>query len=324
MGHLTYAERMTIQNVLDSGVPQARAAEALGRPPSVVCGELARNRAAGEAYDARTAQRLADARQAGRVRRGKLERSPGLKKYVADKLAQEQWSPREIAGKLREMAGGKCVVSHETAYKFIYSAEGRRLGLWKNLRHKKKPFRTYRGTGRRRKDAIPERVPIGLRPGSVGARERFGDWEGDLVQFSSAGSVLATFVERRSGKSVIVLSPNKTSASMEAAMHELVASVGQTGVLTLTLDNGSENVCHARVRDAYAGGFETYFCDPYASWQKGCVENLNKLVRQYFPRDVDPELLTDARVREAMDKLNSRPRERLGYATPDETWESRP
>lgn len=324
MEHLTYAERMTIQNVVGSGAPQARAAEALGRPPSVVSDELRRNRLPGKPYDAGVAQALADARACRETRRGKLDAHPGVKKYVVDKLTREQWSPEEIAERLRKDAGGRRVVSHETIYQFVYSKEGRDLGLWKHLRHKKKPHRTYRGTGRKRKHKIPERIPIALRPDCVGNRERFGDWEGDLVQFSSTGQVLAVFAERKSGKPVIVLNWDKSAPAMEAAMHELVASVGQANVLSLTLDNGSENVCHARVRDAYCGGFGTYFCDAYKSWQKGCVENLNKLIRQYFPRDIDPERLTSAYVQEVVEKLSSRPRARLGYATPDEVWESRP
>ena len=99
--------------------------------------------------------------------------------------------------------------------------------------------------------------------------------------------------------------------------RELISSAGQINVRSITFDNGGENVCHAKVRADYAEQFDTYFCDAYYSWQKGSVENTNKLLRQYLPRYTPPELLTQDHIDEIVAKLNFRPRKKLGYSTPD-------
>lgn len=81
---------------------------------------------------------------------------------------------------------------------------------------------------------------------------------------------------------------------------------------TITFDNGFENYRHREI------GIDTYFCKPFASWQKGSVENVNKLLRRYLPRDADLDSLTDSDLYLIQEKLNDRPRKRLGYKTPNE------
>ncbi len=184
------------------------------------------------------------------------------------------------------------------------------------MRHKKREYRQSWGS-RKKRIHIPQRVSIHKRPGVINDRQRFGDYEGDLMIFSSSQKVLAVFVERCTRKICAVVNDNKTSLEMEYALHELVCSVGIHEIKSITFDNGLENVCHEKVRKDYDYLFETYFCDPFSSWQKGAVENANKLLRQYLPRNIDPNLLNQDYIDEVVKKINNRPRKCLNYKTPN-------
>jgi len=118
-----------------------------------------------------------------RTKRTKLEISSGLKSYVIAKL-REDWSPEQVSGELKKQAQGRTVLSTETIYQFIYSEEGKKLKLWKHLRHRKKPERVPWGSRKKRKASIPNRTSIHQRPESINTREEFGHWEGDLMIFS--------------------------------------------------------------------------------------------------------------------------------------------
>jgi len=63
-----------------------------------------------------------------------------------------------------------------------------------------------------------------------------------------------------------------------------------------------------------------YFCDAYCSGQRGTNENTNGLIRQYFPKGTDFQQITDGEVRRVVNKLNDRPRKRLGYRTPAQVF----
>lgn len=102
------------------------------------------------------------------------------------------------------------------------------------------------------------------------------------------------------------------------ALHVAVEEYGQKNVKSITFDNGTENVRHTALKEAY--GLATYFCDAYASWQKGLVENINGLIRQYFPRCTDMSKVTDEQIYEVQEKLNNRPRKSLGYLTPNQMY----
>jgi IS30 family transposase len=318
MPKFTLSDRRLLGRLLQDGMSHSQIAKSIGKSKSSISDELRRNSESGQ-YDPETAHAKAARRHLNRIKRTKLEISEGLRNYVVEKIRLD-WSPEQIAGELRRLAGKRTVISHEIIYQFIYSEAGRKLKLWLHLRHRKKPERVHHGT-RKRRLIIPERVSIRDRPIHINLRQDFGHHEGDLMIFSN-GSALAVFVERLTRKTVAILLPNKSSREMELAMHELISSSGQTNVKSITFDNGTENVCHARVRADYEYSFQTYFCDAYCSWQKGTVENTNKLLRQYLPRDIAPEKLTQDFIDEVVQLLNSRPRKCLGYLTPDDKFKN--
>jgi len=318
MSHFTLIERKTLEK-LHKKVSYEKIGKVIGKVKSSISAEIRNNSMNGE-YDAEIAHVKVVQRKEQKTKRNKLEISFGLKKYVIQKIS-EDWSPEQISGELRRQTNGKNIISHETIYQFIYSGEGKQLKLWKHLRHRKKPKRVHWGD-RKKRIRIPERVSIRERPDYINLREEFGHYEGDLMIFSN-GKALAVFIERVTRKTFAVLNNDKTAAEMELALHELVSSAGQVNIGSITFDNGGENVCHAKVRADYAEQFDTYFCDSYCSWQKGGVENANKLLRQYLPRDISLEKLTQDYVDEVVAKLNSRPRKKLGYSTPNTEFKIR-
>lgn len=319
MSHFTLVERKTLEKLLKNKISYEKIGRVIEKVKSSISDEIKNNSADGR-YDAEIAHIKAVQRREQKTKRTKLEISAGLKKYVIQKLSGD-WSPEQISGELRRQANGKNVISHETIYQFIYSDEGRRLKLWLHLRHRKKPKRVHWGS-RKRRIIIPERVSIRERPSYINLREDFGHYEGDLMIFSD-GKALAVFVERVTRKTFAILNDNKSAVEMELALHELISSAGQINIKSITFDNGGENVCHAKVRLDYEKQFDTYFCDPYCSWQKGSVENMNKLFRQYLPRNISTEKLTQDYVDEVVAKLNSRPRKKLGYSTPSAEFKIR-
>lgn len=318
MSHFTLTKRKILEELLLQGISYEKIGKVIGKTKSSISDEIKRNSVKG-VYEAEISHAKAIQRQYQKKKRAKLKISAGLRRYVVRQL-REDWSPEQIAGELRKQADGQTVVSHETIYQFIYSDEGKKLRLWVHLRHKKRPERTHWGS-RKKRICIPERVSIRERPEHINLRKEFGHYEGDLMIFSD-GQALAVFAERTTRKTFAVLNNNKTAAEMEMALHELICSAGQVNVGSITFDNGGENVCHAKVRRDYEEQFDTYFCDPYCSWQKGLVENTNKLLRQYLPRDIPSEILTQDYVDEVVAKLNSRPRKKLNYSTPNEVFKN--
>lgn len=206
-------------------------------------------------------------------------------------------------------------MSHETIYQYIYEGEGRWEHLSPYLRRARKK-RKRRYARRPRKTPIPERISIHLRPREVQERVRVGDWESDTMVFRKQKTALSVQYERKLMLTRIHRIANRSAEETENALVKSVESLPQDLWQTITFDNGGEGARHTRFRTDY--GIDTYFCDAYASWQKGGVENANGLIRQYFPRGTDLSRVSDAEIYAVQESLNNRPRKSLGYLTPNE------
>ena len=316
MKQFTLTSRRMLWELLKKGEPYREIQKVLGKSLSGISKEINRN-GGRKKYNPYEAEQRAQINKFSRKRRTKLEISPGLKEFVIQKLKQE-WSPEQISRDLRKKALGKTILSTETIYQFVYSKEGKELKLWKHLRHRKRPERVAHGTRKARisRSQIPNRNPISLR--SYGAKQRTepGHFEVDLMIFSQTKTVLAVFVDRCTRKTYAYFNENKTASVMADTMRHFICELGSMNLKSLTFDNGTENFYHHIVRDEF-GTFDTFFCDPYCSWQKGTVENTNKLLRQYFPRNIDPSLLTYDNLQDALNKLNNRPRKCLNFFSPN-------
>ena len=287
------------------GNTQSEIARVLGFSQGTISKEFSRNLGL-RGYRSKQAQDKAMERQAEKKHRRKVILDE-LEEKVRE-LLKKQYSPEQISGSLREKAVMR--VSHETIYQYI--AEDRKASgtLYEQLRiNGKRRYRRRAKAGRIGK--IPNRIGIEARPAVVDARARYGDWEVDLIEGSKGSGFLLSVYERKSRLGKLCSLENKGSEATASAIISLLAGLK---VRTLTYDNGLEFSGHEQVNEALSA--ESYFCQPYHSWEKGGVENYNGLVRQYFPkgsnfRDISRTLLQSAEV-----EINQRPRKVLGDVSP--------
>lgn len=314
---VTLYEREKIETWMRIKKKKSWMARKLNRDYSIIKREIKRNSGEHLPYTAADAQYFAERRKR-KTNKRKLEKwqNDKLKKYVEDNL-NEGWSPEEIAGRLKECppeAIKKCkdeYVSHESIYQWIYEGEGRLGGLYKKLRRKQKVRKRRFARKKRVKTIIQERVSINQRPGIAAERKRIGDWETDSLIFTGK-SILSVQSERKTKLCRLHKCEDKTAERSEEAIRDSVESLPRNFWLTITRDNGSENALHHQTEAP------SYFCDAYCSWQKGGVENLNGLIREYFPKKSDLDMISEREIYEIQEKLNNRPRKALDYLTPNE------
>jgi IS30 family transposase len=303
----------------ESGLSMREVARRLGRAPSTVSRELARN--AGPrtgAYQPERAHRLAWDRQR-RPKPSKLAQNPVLRCRV-QQLPDRRYSPQQVSGRLNVAYPDDPAmrVSHETIYQSIYLYP--RGGLRREL---KACLRTGREVRRRRgrreaRGRIIDAVPIGQRPPEAEGRLVPGHHEGDLIMGSKASnSAAGTIIERTTGYLTLLPLPDGHDAASAAdAIIDRLGALPAWFAKTLTWDRGLELAHHKRV--TAATGIAVYFADPYSPWQRGSNENINGLLREYLPKGTDLSTHTPAQLQAIADELNDRPRKRFGYHTPRE------
>ena len=207
-------------------------------------------------------------------------------------------------------------ISYETVYRHIYADKECGGKLFMHLRIQKKRRKRY-ASGRQRRGQIPNKRSIHERPAVVDLRLEVGHWEGDTVIGARHKQAIVTLVERKSGYAKLFKVKNKTAELVSAAMIKSLKPFDGL-VDTITLDNGKEFADHQRV-DLELGS-TIYFADPFASWQRGTNENFNGLLRQYIPKDRPLSTVTQEELEMIENKLNHRPRKRLGFRTPHEVF----
>lgn len=317
-GVLTAAEREEISRGLARGCSLRQIAEELGRAPSTICREIARN-GGRDRYRAADAEVRASV-MARRPQEAKLARCPKLAAVVAEKLA-EDWSPEQIAGWLKNnrapgVDGDDGYVSHETIYRSLFiQAKGllhrelrRHLRSGRLIRHARSATRSGQRRGQ-----IKDALPISERPAEAADRAVPGHWEGDLITGAN-NTHIATLVERLSRFTVLVKVPGKDTASVVGELIRAVNRLPDNYMRSLTWDRGTELADHKRF--SMATDTAVYFCDPQSPWQRGTNENTNRLLRQYFPKGTNLSRYTQEDLDEIAAKLNNRPRKTLDYQTP--------
>jgi transposase, IS30 family len=318
MSQLTIYERERIEFSLRVGMSNNAIAKKLNRDRRVIDREIKRNKSPILPYTARSAQQIFEVRKK-KKHKHKLEtfKYQELRKYVIEKI-KDDWSPEEISGRLKNelVPHIKQRISHEAIYQYIYNGEGRYENLFSHLRTHR-PKRKPKFKRKNRQFTIANRISIHERPVIVNERNRFGDWEDDSMIFSKQKNVLAVQFERKSKLCRITKLPNKTAEEHENAIWKSIESLPNELWQTITRDNGTENAKHESTKDVF--GVQSFYCDGYCSWQKGGVENTNKLIRQYLPRSTNLDNLDDDDIFIFQEKLNNRPRKALNYLTPNET-----
>ena len=311
---LTEAERYTLSTLKRAGWSLRRIAKFLGRSPSTLSREVRRNatndqRKPNPLYIPSKAQEQANGRRR-RSRRVK-HHAPEVYAEVEALLAEEQWSPEQIASQLPERLGVR--LSHMTIYRHV--RRDQRLGgvMFRHLRQgeKRRRKRTY---GPEKRGKLANKPMIDTRSEAIECRQEVGHWEGDTVM-GSAGErcCLLTLVERATGFGVIIRLPHRTVRAVTRATIELIRS-SRLPFKTITWDNGTEFHGYRQIEQAI--GVQSFFAYPHHPWERGSNENFNGLARQYFRKGRSLARTRQSDCDQVAAKLNSRPRKRYGFQTP--------
>lgn len=235
-----------------------------------------------------------------------------LEQYILENLTTDQWSPEQIAGKLDERFAIK--ISHRTIYDYIYNS-GDKKKLVKHLRHHGNRYRRKHGTIARVKNNKNNLPSIHTRDPIIETRTRLDDYEGDTVVGLDKKHRLLTYADRTSGECLIGLVLGFNAIKITSKTLRLMRT-NSAEMSTITYDRGIEFADYEALQNHTK--ISVYFTDAYSSYQRGTNENLNGLIRQYFPKRFDFKQLTQKQVTEVQNKLNNRPRKRYNYRTPIE------
>lgn len=308
---LTRDERYQIQAMLKIGMHRAAIARQLGRSPSTVYREIARN-GAPKAIVPYNARKASQALLERRRRKGAASRKiqGELRELVEAKL-RLSWSPEQISGRLRWER--QILLSHETIYQHVIRDNTGlryclRFGGYKHhrLKRSKHAYRT----------ALWKKL-LDQRPTGANERTEIGHWERDLVVGRVDGPAMLTMVDRRSRYTRLRRVADK---SAETVGGQTLAVLRQQGIVakTMTNDNGVE--FQKGVEFERKSGIPVFYTAPAAPWQRGTVENTNGLIRQFFRKGSDLAEYPIWLERALEDVLNHRPRKTLYYRTPHEAF----
>jgi IS30 family transposase len=312
---LTIAEREEISRGIAAERSIRNIAIVIGRSPSTVSREIARN-------GGRSRYRAADAEseawdRARRPKSCKLANSRRLQRIVARKFSLD-WSPEQISGWLkRNFPDDESLqVSHETLYRslFVQARGVLKKELTQHLRSKRVMRRSTRASTKGQpRGQIIDGVSIRERPASVEDRAIPGHWEGDLIAGSN-NTHIATLVERHSRFTMLVKVNGKDTDTVVSALSKRVKRLPSELRRSLTWDRGTELASHKKF--TIATDLKVYFCDPRSPWQRGTNENTNRLLRQYFSKKTDLSAHTQSDLNKVALRLNTRPRKTLDYRSP--------
>ncbi len=312
MGQLTLEQRYKIETYKNIGKRVIEIAEYIGRDKSVIYREINRNSDGRSGiYKADLAHRKAQKRHQDKPKKCKFTQE--VLNNVLHYLEQD-YSPEQIVG--RSIIDGKEMVSHERIYQHIWQDKRSGGKLHKHLRTKGKKYRK-RGHSKDSRGLITNRVDISKRPNIVDKKERIGDLEIDLVIGKDHKGALLTINDRATGILFMGKIDHKESQAVTAKTIELLEE-WKPILHTITSDNGKEFANHEQISENLEINY--FFAKPYHSWERGANENLNGLVRQYFPKKTNFESITQEQINRVVNILNNRPRKRFGFKTPNEVF----
>jgi IS30 family transposase len=307
---LTLDERIRVAQLHGEGFSIREIASDLDRSPSTIARELKRNCGQQIGYRPAHAQERSKAR---RWKGSRLERDPVLAKEVFDCL-KKGWSPEQTCAWLARLHSKK-MISYESIYRFI-DAQIRRTKnyAWRHYLPRAKSKRGWRGRrGGSSALHIQHRVPINQRPADVQNRSIPGHWEADLILFARYGQAVLALHERTSRVLIALHASSKASAGIAHTIASIMAPLPASLRQTITFDNGTE---FARHYELHRFDIETFFCDPYAPWQKGGIENAIGRMRRKIPRKTNLATLTPRQLSNLVAAYNNTPRKCLDWNTP--------
>jgi len=319
--HLSFEERIKIEDYLDQGMNKCQIARKLGRNRSTIGREIRRNAPsdplsmANMRYFGSSANNLSNIR---RMEIGTKKKINHNLKSLIDYHLNLKWSPEQIAHGVTDVH-----VCTSTIYNWIYTDE---LDFSiKDLREHGKRYRNhYKGKLLKRPEPkFIQKHSIEKRPKSIEKRKEFGHWEIDTVLSSRATSqCLATFVERKSRFYYTVKIKGRSSKHFETAMNSFMAKYGSS-VKSITCDHGTEFSSAQSIgyfEDKY--GIDFYYAHSYAPHERGTNEYHNGLLREYFPKKTNFNRISSSSISKAVDAINHRPRKTLNWKNTNDVFYS--
>jgi len=308
--HITEKQRYAISKMLQVPMSKKDIAEAIGVDRSNIYREIKRNcDSRSGKYNPDLAQRKADKRKVEKKRKEVFTQA--MKKRVK-KLLRKDLSPEQIVG--RSQVENIAMVSHETIYCWIWQDKRQGGDLHKSLRRQGRKY-SKRGSKNAGRGFIPNRVEIDQRPSIVEQKERFGDLEIDTIIGKNHKGAILTINDRATSRVWIRKLSGKEAIPVAKITVWALRKVKNL-IHTITADNGKEFALHKAITQQLK--IPIYFAHPYHSWERGANENMNGLIRQYLPKGISFEGVTEAYVLQIQQQLNNRPRKSLGYLTPKE------
>jgi len=304
---LTQEQRYQIYALLKMGHLQVEIAKVIGVHKSTIGRELGRNRGL-KGYRPKQAHQFALNRR--KKARYRIEASTWI---LIEALIRQDWSPEQISDWLKD---NYCLqISHEWIYQYILMDKHAGGDLHRHLRCQKKRRKRYGSYDRRGR--IRNRVSIDQRPAIVDTRQRLGDWEVDTIIGKGHRHAIVSLTERKSRLALLRKVERKTAQAVADAVIELMKSL-PVRTHTITADNGQEFADHERI--AKELNTDVYFAHPYSSWERATNENMNGLIRQYFPKKRSFATITETETEFVMERLNNRPRKCLGFKSPNQVF----
>ena len=316
---LSIEEREHISYYLAQGKTLREIALLLNRSHTTISREIKRNRREGE-YSPSQAQHIYQQRLKKCGRKNKIDKNNDLFEEIFCKLFKK-WSPEQISHYLRAKYNGnlQMQVSHETIYQYIYSKPRGTLKkhLISYLRHKRR-LRKNRKLSHEKRGQIPDLVSIHQRPKEIEDRKVPGHWEGDLIMGKDHKTALGVLVERTSRLVFMVPLKGKKAIDIREAFSHQFMEVNPKLKESLTYDRGKEMVQHKQFTEDT--GVPVYFADPHSPWQRGSCENMNGLIRDFFPKGTDFSKVSYEEIKHVQDMLNERIRKTLDWKSPKEVF----
>lgn len=308
---LIEAQRYEIYLGLKRKWSKTRIAKEIGVSNSTVSREIRRNSKPNGEYVWKYAQSQCDSRKHGF--KGNHRKPEELWWHIEQLIVEEDWSPAQIAGVLRKEGIHIC---KQTIYNHVHADPTGRLVS--HMPHELKYTKRTKALRQTKATNISNRTSIHDRPKEADGK-RFGDWEMDTI-VDSFGHAILTLTERQTNHILMARLPEGRKALPTAKMVVRLLFPYRNTIKTITTDNGCEFAAHREITKKLSPkGKEqiiVYFADSYCSWQKGAIENANKLIRKYIPKKADFNDFSDRQIMKIQKKLNRRPREKLNFDSP--------
>lgn len=329
MGHyMTKEERIILQTLLDEKKPVSYIAKKLGCCRQTVYNEIRRGQYLHNygyydrsRYSAERGQKAHDYNQTAKGRPLKIGNDHAFAEYLERKIIKDRYSPAAaLAASRKEPFQTSICVS--TLYSYIDKKVFYKLGhqhLWEKRKRKPRKSRSEK-----QRIVHPTLPSIESRPKRIANREEYGHWEMDLIVSGQKGrSVLLTLTERLSREEIILKLADRKAETIRRAIDRIERRTPgfRNKFKSITTDNGSEFMeyellCKSCRRKGKR--FDLYYCHSYAAWEKGSVENHNRMIRRFFPKGTNFDRVSAAEVQWVQNWMNGYPRKVLDWRSPDE------